>query len=300
MKRALLFIFLFSFSIIVKSQIAWCDSGATWHYNYYKFSEIGYNTFWFEKDTVVNSINCKKIKKHRYYYEQMFNYYNNQSLGNEIVYKQNNVVYIFNNYSNTFDTLYNINANIGDKWKMTKYASSSTCDSNIVTVTDTGTLIINSFPLRFLKVKLDLKKENITKYDTIIQNIGYLQTYFYPMENCIIDGSEGSNLRCYSDNKFGLYNRYGKNCDFIISHIEENSLSKINFYPNPANNLLHFENLPINEEVNYTIYALDGKIIQQGTISINQIDISSFENGVYFLKINVEGKSKTYKIVKTN
>ena len=58
----------------------------------------------------------------------------------------------------------------------------------------------------------------------------------------------------------------------------------VNFYPNPVNNLLTVE---VKENASYTLYNLQGRIIQQGklTQSNNTIDCSILDAGVYMLEV---------------
>ncbi len=300
MKRALLITLLFSFSIIVKSQIAWCDSGATWHYGHQKFAEIGTYTMTYDGDTLINNITTKKIKKYYYYYDQMFNTSGGGIAGYEYTYISNDVVYLYNKKSNDFDTLCNFRASIGDKWKASRNDDWSPCDTGFVTVIDTGSKVINGILLKWIYVNNQFNS-NFQYTDTIYERIGYANFYLYPSDYCQmqIDAHEGGPLLCYSDSVFPLFKSF-MNCGIGVGIKNSLTDKTILFYPNPTIGILKFENLPINEEVNYNIYALNGKIIQQGIINANQVDISSFENGVYFLEINIEGKSKKYKVVKTN
>ncbi|WP_130734426.1 T9SS type A sorting domain-containing protein [Flavobacterium sp. J27] len=64
-------------------------------------------------------------------------------------------------------------------------------------------------------------------------------------------------------------------------------------YPNPTKDIIRFSKNIISEAIN--IYDISGKKISSGfSIQANTIDISSFENGIYFLKL----KNQTFKIVK--
>lgn len=298
MKRALLIIFLFGFSIIAKSQIAWCDSGATWYYYHSWFAYSAHLQVKYTNDTTINSLATKKLEMKHYSYNQSTGTYQISAKGDMYTYSSNSIVYLYNFSSNLFDTLCNFNAKIGDKWKTNAVDGSNNCNG-IVTVIDTGTSIKQGQPLKWIYTSNNWNPFQFN--DTIYERIGYNYWGPFPSDYCRsqVDGHIGGNLLCYSDSNFSTYNQ-STSCDFIINSFRENSHSKISFYPNPTSNLLNFENLPINEEVDYSIYSLDGKIIQQGIININQIDISSIENGVYFLKINLEGKSKTYKVVKTD
>jgi len=69
--------------------------------------------------------------------------------------------------------------------------------------------------------------------------------------------------------------------------INENNTptSKINPYPNPANNILFVNNF--SEEITYTLTNLAGQKIKQGKLSSlsNQINVSTIEDGIYFFNL---------------
>ncbi len=68
--------------------------------------------------------------------------------------------------------------------------------------------------------------------------------------------------------------------------IEEESEISLNLYPNPAN-----EEITIETESNIIdlkIVDLNGKIIFQSTDNTNQVDISSFDTGVYMVLVETE------------
>jgi len=69
------------------------------------------------------------------------------------------------------------------------------------------------------------------------------------------------------------------------------------YYPNPVNDVLHFSsNSPIEK---VTISNMLGQTININTNSGNKsLDLSDLSNGNYFVKITIEGISKTIKIIK--
>lgn len=72
--------------------------------------------------------------------------------------------------------------------------------------------------------------------------------------------------------------------------------SEIKIYPNPVNGLL---NLDLKGNAVVEIYTMTGqKITTLNIQNKGQIDVSSFANGVYMLKINIDGKVKTKKFIK--
>lgn len=83
----------------------------------------------------------------------------------------------------------------------------------------------------------------------------------------------------------------------IVLSTENPELNSVKIYPNPATDLLR-----IDAQVNvtsYSIYDTLGKEILKGSISNNEIDITSLIKGLYILRLsNSEGLKKTVKFVK--
>ena len=77
---------------------------------------------------------------------------------------------------------------------------------------------------------------------------------------------------------------------------------KITILPNPTKGLLQvdFENKPFETSVSYTIMETNGKYLTSGKSAANplMLDFSGFQKGVYLLRITVNQKSETYKIIR--
>ena len=88
------------------------------------------------------------------------------------------------------------------------------------------------------------------------------------------------------------------------THIQEyGNLQNINLYPNPVNNSFTIENISDNRQFNYEIFNIYGKIFNSGIIqkTIEQIDISNYPPGIYYLKLFSKDNGKlagVFKIVK--
>ena len=72
-------------------------------------------------------------------------------------------------------------------------------------------------------------------------------------------------------------------------------MNNITVYPNPTKNILNVQtNL---EEVVYYLYDLTGKILIEGKGN-SEINLLQYADGIYFLRINYDGKSYNKKIIK--
>ncbi len=75
---------------------------------------------------------------------------------------------------------------------------------------------------------------------------------------------------------------------------DNEQVSKISVYPNPANDILHIANADGNCRI--TIYAPTGQALICGSGS--QINVSGLQSGIYIVKIEAGGQSSTQKFVK--
>jgi hypothetical protein len=85
------------------------------------------------------------------------------------------------------------------------------------------------------------------------------------------------------------------NCSVLS--LENNVLSKIDFYPNPAKNKIHFSNIEATSAEIRIFNVLGKQVFHQTKLASKTIDISSFKSGIYLVKIDIDGKSKTQKLV---
>lgn len=80
--------------------------------------------------------------------------------------------------------------------------------------------------------------------------------------------------------------------------ISDEQIEGLHIFPNPTVDVLNFslkgiENTPVN------IIDVNGKVVLNTTISSeNSVDVSSLNNGVYFVQFEVEKKSVNYKFIK--
>ncbi len=87
----------------------------------------------------------------------------------------------------------------------------------------------------------------------------------------------------------------GANCSVLST--DTLPINTIEFYPNPAKNQIQISNTKgLSAEIR--IFNVLGKqVFHQSKITKETIDISSFHKGIYLVKIAIDGKSKTQKLV---
>lgn len=76
---------------------------------------------------------------------------------------------------------------------------------------------------------------------------------------------------------------------------------EIEFYPNPVKDKLHLNGAG-KEALNFEVFTLQGKKMLSGTfasaISEQSLDLSSLENGLYFLKVYNDAKTSYFRFLK--
>lgn len=78
--------------------------------------------------------------------------------------------------------------------------------------------------------------------------------------------------------------------------VQENNISGLNIYPNPANDFLHITT-SANGVKTVAIYDVVGKQVLNTTTANEVINVSSLNAGIYMVKITEEGKTATRKLV---
>lgn len=296
--KSLLFNLFILFSISVHAQ-NWSPSGANWTYSYYGFFP-GYVDVLYSGDTIIDGQTSKMLTKTFHGIDWNMTLVSNV-FAKDYTYENNGVVYI--RYQNQWDTLYHFNAQVGDHWRMAKQPITNVCPQNSrLNVLAIGNKLINNETRKYLVV--DFCNPDLSSLgwgqDTIVENIGFIGSYFLPYDQFdgAVDGNEGGPFRCYTDDNFATYApHYNGACDYIVGMEELSGSSSFIIYPNPIQNDIHIPFDFINKFTRYTLYSLDGKIHQMGSMSEN-IPVHHLKSGNYLLEISNESEKKFAKILK--
>jgi hypothetical protein len=83
-----------------------------------------------------------------------------------------------------------------------------------------------------------------------------------------------------------------------VASIEDNRINNFKFYPNPVNNTLNMSAQDNIEKV--SIYNISGQEVINVTPNAvqTQVDMSRLQNGIYFVKAQVNGQLTAFKVVK--
>ncbi|MCX6268318.1 MAG: DUF362 domain-containing protein [Bacteroidetes bacterium] len=88
--------------------------------------------------------------------------------------------------------------------------------------------------------------------------------------------------------------------DLATGVAEEMKRLNISAYPNPASSHLSISN-PGNNPTYFTLSNVHGKLLMRGLIkghSVNQVDLTRFENGIYIIQLNSSERTQDIKIIK--
>jgi hypothetical protein len=107
----------------------------------------------------------------------------------------------------------------------------------------------------------------------------------------------GSNMTVDNGNRI-TFNNIAVHGTEIVLGVEENSSLQYAVYPNPVSDIINVVGIIPGHLVSYKLYAIDGKLIQNGMIENAQIDLSDLSQGLYLLQMESDGKIQTKKISK--
>lgn len=304
MKKTLL-LFAFFLTIVTQAQ-NWCPPGATWFYRNFNTNQATYFDgslqLSYTGTATVNNITCKLITGTFYGRSQWLDP-NTYTVTNYVTYRtyeNNNVVYLFNVFSQGFDTIANFSAHIGDSWSYALY-NSFCSDQQIprskVTVHDTGHVTINGTSLR----SLTITPSSATTQSVIVERIGCMPGFLFMKQDCDQDGATLGDFSCYSDSTFPVYMKPGLiKCNFNTVGIQEQTLSGgyVSLYPNPNNGVFKLET---TQPCSVEIYNHLGAIVFRNTADSDakmELDLSEQASGIYYLRAFNAGGNAYLKVIK--
>ena len=90
----------------------------------------------------------------------------------------------------------------------------------------------------------------------------------------------------------------GPRADLVAgsSSVDELDYTDVDISPNPVIDLINI-NVDTNDDLRFKILSLDGRLMSSGEVN-NQIDVSHFNTGIYFIKIPSGKTELTFKFVK--
>ena len=124
------------------------------------------------------------------------------------------------------------------------------------------------------------------------------------------DLNRNSNLRTYA-NYTGVWQQSGldgtlmirpafvNEKDNLVGINEQLSEDNVSVYPNPTQDLIYIVTEDDFDVTNYQLIDINGRIIDQNVLTGRELNLSSLENGVYFLQLsNNQGNTITKRVIK--
>lgn len=153
------------------------------------------------------------------------------------------------------------------------------------------------------KTLTELKNENPDNLENISFGlIGFSGEQSYTQsipDNVDISEYDTVFFYCLQFNAFwdiGFYTPFS-NANCSVLDVATFSVNKVSIYPNPATNQIQVSNIDGNSSEIRIFNVLGKQVLHQSKITEKTIDISSFIRGIYLVKISVDGKTKTQKLV---
>ncbi len=206
----------------------WCAPGAEWTYAFGNQQASGITRAWYSGDSLVGGYMAQRIDQTIHAYQPVFPFGQpfTQELSPLFTRTENEVVYIWDGVSSTYDTLIWFAAVPGQHWNLHHQDGFTWFN-----VLDTGTSVVQGIPLHYLVVE---EPNFLFATDTIRERIGADLFYIDPMETLLIDWTTGW-LHCYRDeviDEFHGQQWFGE-CDFTVSVPDKETITGPPF-PNPG------------------------------------------------------------------
>jgi len=145
---------------------------------------------------------------------------------------------------------------------------------------------------------LNVKNGNNTNLDyyTGGDSPGYA---FYAMNNpnltCIeVDDAAWSTTNWMNIDVTSTFVNNQVECDALST--DDEVLQNVSIYPNPVKSKLYVQ---AEVKVDYKLFSITGKLVLKGKINkiYQSIDVSKINKGMYFIKLEIENKNLTKKII---
>jgi hypothetical protein len=293
MRKALLLLVLVA--DIAQGQ-SWCPPGAEWIFNFSSQQANGVRRAWYSGDTLVGGLPCQRIDQTIIAYEPIppFGSAFVQQDQPVITHGQGDLIRIWDQANNAFDTLAWFSAVPGDSWNVPQFEFAGACYFEVL---DTGTRVVEGIPLRYLVVEEPIVLGFV---DTLFERIGFQRFYLRPMETILIDFTTYG-LVCYRDNAIDQFDGWlpGHVCDFTLTVNEQEDDRDALPYPNPG-----YQNFTVQLPPGPTTISLCDALgrdlrVQRTTGGNVEVDASDLPPGTYLVRtITATGSATHAKWIK--
>jgi hypothetical protein len=266
-------------------------------------------------DTIILGKNCQALKLPgtcKFYGDNRIPLTSNYEV---YLHSSADSVFLYHQFIDSFQLLYAFNAQVGDSWPFLLGSTfHSVVDTVQITVDSIYSETINAHLLRGLKVTYTFFSDSsvfspwVTEshFSEVIGDFDFLFNFPGMSSAVICDEEYPSKLRCYSDNMFGSYETgIVDSCTYLgyggWSGVKDIDVNDIILWPNPVKNVLYLQNDYL-EGTEIHIYDITGSLLfSKSILNSNQVvtlDVSSLDNGIYFVQIKSPNKTISKKVVK--
>lgn len=148
-----------------------------------------------------------------------------------------------------------------------------------------------------LEIRDSTGSSTVETYSAPLSTLGLTDEALVVVASGFLDPSNNNN-----GEPFGLYVALAAGGDLVqlpvaTIGLNEANIQSFSVYPNPANDYISLSGL--SNPWDYELYTISGQLVKQGVVKENErIDLQSLDLGTYILKLNHQGKSELYRIVK--
>ena len=285
----------------------WCQPGARWDYyawqGYPKLKRLEYIG-----DTTIIGFDCQIIQNNKRNLiigpGGVSGAFPEEIGGKSFVRMSGDSLFYFQ--YNTFQFIYDFNAQQGDIWTIYRPEPDTLCPPETVLIDSVGIETINGVSMRWVAYTSSAGPGTAGEYTgKAYDRFGPINRFLFPEYDfdCNFAETDIHQFLCYSDD---LLDSIGEsyNCEYYenvsIEDLIKNQEMKL--FPVPARgNLLLIQSDKI-ENAEYSVIDINGNTLVTGKISSkeNSININGISNGIYFLKLMTRDKTSITKFIVAN
>lgn len=262
----------------------WCPPGAEWSFDYHNVlgGHEGYLHVEYAQDTLLNGLSAQCLDAHVRAYDHNTAGYFDLPHRRLITSFDGDMVGLWDDHHQDFDTLFRFDAAPGDRWGIPWHPSFSS-----LVVTDTLHTVIDGVLLRQVVVGFDQPGSLFS--DTVMERIGALSMYIDPFYTVMLDGPVGR-LRCYTDLEIQHIRPGAELGCFSLLSVNEYAAGGPSVYPNPGRDRIRIgipaELVPATWQVSIFdargVLVMDQRLLDGG----GWINTGGITPGLYTIKLH--------------
>lgn len=302
-KNLTIFLIGISFVRLNAQQITFCPAGAEWHYLFtenYPFMGSVNETIKYTGN-VIEGNDTLKLLTHKKFFTRM----NTSPTYTTLIKQRGDTVYMKNvKTNNQWQILYNFAAQVNQSWTNSIYLFPNVPITYTTQVTSIGSKQIGNKTVKELSVNYSNSYGSSYNHSgTISEYFGSNVFLFNYISQDALDGDYFLSFLCYSDSTIGTTQFTDKPCNFAnqtgVNELSD-SVIGISVFPNPTTSKIYLNYKSKLVNIQLSLYNSTGQIIYSANTVLenHEIDLSLFDNGIYFLKLQNNSEQKVIKLIK--